>query len=527
MGKIIKSLGKFGKKISSALGSSTAKKIYSTIGKAAERFVESDLGSATIDGIIQGSVHSALTGESYGESVKQAVILNVVGGGDSIADPLSPGENDMVHRLKRLEDEQKGEIIRTKHNAQVIAKFGRDLEDVYKFASREHKVGEEEEDQIQMLEKALRAYGNVVKVEGESVQKLAKALRVDEEERTDEETRMIGEYRDKIDALSKAIEIEREGLQDEAIQEIAGMSAEVLEAAAEEVPIFGAGVATSIATARAIEGAYKLKAVITALTGIDLSHMTTPKIQPKTLEAILDAPGGNVTDLMLTRGLDSKIDKINENLAEVEHMQTSILPRIKKAIEEDRDEITNWSPKRIHPKSVQRFRVPRMQTPSIHIYAAPWDSDSVFIFHVISPHHLNESFFLGFDLEIEYVHYEDLAQHWHSLGAAQEVTGRTFREAYREFFNLASRSTMASDIHKKRLQRSRMSHPIYLGVHNYELSYIAIKSNAMQLVTDEDLQKHVLRGPLHFQRRVIMAALKYGVKVMSRADDIAMMLRDA
>nr|WOJ52114.1 VP5 [Bluetongue virus]WOJ52127.1 VP5 [Bluetongue virus] len=528
MGKIIKSLGKFGKKVGNALTSKTAQKIYKTIGSAAERFAESEIGSATIDGLIQGSVHSIMTGDSYGESVKQAVILNVLGGGDTIADPLSPGENEIYRKLKQLEDEQKGEIVRTKHNTEILRKFGNDLDEVYKFATQEHKVGEHEEDQIKMLEKALKSYIGVFKAENDSIDKLKRALYIESTERTEEETKMISEYRDKIDALRSAIEVEKEGLQEEAIQEIAGMSAEVLEAAAEEVPLFGAGVATSIATARAIEGAYKLKAVISALTGIDLTHLNVPKVQPKTLEAILDVPKGvDIPDLRLTEGLIAKMDKISENISEVDHIQNVIVPKLKKAVEEDKENITDWSEKRIHPKTAQRFKIPQTQKPSMHIYAAPWDSDEVFIFHVISPHHKNESFFLGFDLEIEYVFYEDLTQHWHALGTAQSTYGRTFREAYKEFFLLASNVAGQTAIHQRRLLRSRSNHPIYLGMHDYEVSYAQIKMNAMALVSNEDLQMHILRGPIHFQRRTIVAALKYGIKILTQPDDVSIMLRNA
>nr|WEF49328.1 VP5 protein [Epizootic hemorrhagic disease virus 1]CAN89109.1 VP5 protein [Epizootic hemorrhagic disease virus (serotype 1 / strain IbAr22619)] len=519
MGKFIKQLSKFGKKVGGALTSNTAKKIYKTIGDTAVRFAESDIGSAAIDGLIQGSVQSVLTGESYGETVKRAVLLNVLGAGDEIPDPLSPGEQGIQRKIKELEDEMKGEVVRTKHNEQIIRRFGADLDEVYKFAVSEYKEGVEEKDQFEILKKALTSYGELTKAEFGELKRLEKALQKESSERSKDESLMVKEYRQKIEALKDAIEVESTGIQEEAIQEIAGMSADILESAAEEVPLFGGGVATSIATARAIEGGYKLKKVINALSGIDLSHLRTPKIQPKTLEAILEAPTKEeIKDLSLVEGIQMKLQNLEENRNEILHIQGEILPKLREAMIEDHKEIGDERDKRILPKTAMRFKVPTTQQPVIQIYSAPWDSDDVFMFHCISHHHLNESFFLGFDLELEYVHYEDLTRHWHALGAAQEVVGRSLKEAYSEFFQLAAQIDGAGAIHQKRLIRSKSYHPIYLGAMHYDVAYRELKNNALKIVNDSEVQKHLLRGPKHFQRRAILSALKDGVKLLGGVD---------
>ncbi|AIT40374.1 VP5 [Bluetongue virus 1] len=526
MGKVIRSLSRFGKKVGNALTSNTAKKIYSTIGKAAERFVESEIGSAAIDGLVQGSVHSILTGESYGESVKQAVLLNVLGSGEEIPDPLSPGERGIQAKLRELEDEQRNELVRLKYNDKIKEKFGEELEEVYEFMNGAAKAEVEDEKQFDILNKAVTSYNKILTEEDLQMRRLANALQKEIGERTHAETVMVKEYRNKIDALKNAIEIERDGMQEEAIQEIAGMTADVLEAASEEVPLIGAGMATAVATGRAIEGAYKLKKVINALSGIDLTHLRTPKIEPSVVSTILEYRTKAIPDSALAVSVLSKNRAVQENHKELIHIKDEILPRFKKAMDEEK-EICGIEDKTIHPKVMMKFKIPRAQQPQIHVYSAPWDSDDVFFFHCISHHHANESFFLGFDLSIDLVHYEDLTAHWHALGAAQMAMGRTLSEAYKEFLNMAISNAYGTQMHARRLVRSKMVHPIYLGSLHYDISFLDLRGNAQRIVYDDELQMHILRGPIHFQRRAILGALKFGCKVLGDRLDVPLFLRDA
>ncbi|AIT40384.1 VP5 [Bluetongue virus 1] len=526
MGKVIRSLSRFGKKVGNALTSNTAKKIYSTIGKAAERFAESEIGSAAIDGLVQGSVHSILTGESYGESVKQAVLLNVLGSGEEIPDPLSPGERGIQAKLRELEDEQRNELVRLKYNDKIKEKFGEELEEIYEFMNGAAKAEVEDEKQFDILNKAVTSYNKILTEEDLQMRRLANALQKEIGERTHAETVMVKEYRNKIDALKNAIEIERDGMQEEAIQEIAGMTADVLEAASEEVPLIGAGMATAVATGRAIEGAYKLKKVINALSGIDLTHLRTPKIEPSVVSTILEYRTKAIPDSALAVSVLSKNRAVQENHRELIHIKDEILPRFKKAMDEEK-EICGIEDKTIHPKVMMKFKIPRAQQPQIHVYSAPWDSDDVFFFHCISHHHANESFFLGFDLSIDLVHYEDLTAHWHALGAAQMAMGRTLSEAYKEFLNMAISNAYGTQMHARRLVRSKMVHPIYLGSLHYDISFLDLRGNAQRIVYDDELQMHILRGPIHFQRRAILGALKFGCKVLGDRLDVPLFLRNA
>nr|AMQ36832.1 viral protein 5 [Bluetongue virus] len=523
MGKIIKSLSRFGKKIGDVLTSNTAKKIYAAVGKTAERLATSEIGTATIDGLLQGSVHSMITGESYGESVKQAVLLNVLGRGEELPDPLSPGERGMQVKIQELEDEQRNELVRLKYDEAITRAFGQELREVYNFMTGEAAVEQQNVDQYEVLRKAVDSYGKILDAEDVKMAELARALQKETRERSEVEIKMVKEYRDKIDALKEAIEVERDGMQEEAIQEIAGMTADVLEATAEEVPLIGAGVAATIASGRAIEGAYKLKKVIGALSGIDLSHMRTPKIEPSLLATVLEHRFKEIPDGLLASSVLNKKISVMDNRNEIKHIKQEILPRFKHIMDEER-EMAKREHKIIHPSVMMKFKIPRTLQPQIHIYVAPWDSDEVFFFHCISHHHRNESFFLGFDLGIDVVHFEDLVSHWHALGAAQEARGRTLSEAYKEFLNLSISSTSSSVVHARRMMRSRMVHPIYLGSIHYDITYEALKANAQKIVYDDELQMHVLRGPLHFQRRAILGALKYGVKILGEREDIPLLL---
>nr|AGZ91946.1 outer capsid protein VP5 [Changuinola virus] len=527
MGKIIKALNKFGKKTWDALNSNTAKKIYGTIGRAAEKVANSELGSAAIDGLIQGSVQSIITGESFGDTVKQAVLLNIMGGSEAIPDPLSPGEQSVIKELTSLKEKEKQEQVYNKYHTEVEKIIGREIKEVRDYVVNEVHVETQEEDQIEMLRKALSGYGKIIDHEIRGVDKLSHALKKEIIDRTQAEQKMVVEYRNKIEALEQAVEIEKEAMNEEAIQELISMSTDIVEAAAEEVPIFGAATAVAVASGRAVEGAYKLRQVISMLTGIDLSHLKTPTIQPETLRAILDKKEGiPIEDARLARGLDHKLETLKENINEVKHMESEIVPAIKKAAKEDA-KLLGIQEKFIHPRTAMRFKIPITDQPLIHIYAAPWDSDTVFMFHCIPPHHQPTSFLLGFDLDIEYVYYEDLTASKHILRkGAQIITGRSFQQAYQEFLTLASNVEGGGEIHKRRLLRSHQNHPIYMGNIHYEISYSQLQSNAMELVHNQELQAHVLRGPIHFQRRSILAALKYGIEILGQPLDMKTFLRD-
>nr|QBL15292.1 VP5 [Japanaut virus] len=516
MGKIIKSLKKFGKKAKDVLTSNTAKNIYKSIGKAAEKVVTSDLGNAAIDGILQGSIQAALTGESYGESVKQAVLLSILGDAESIPDPLSPGEQSLGKKLAALEKEAKDEEVFKKFNKMAVDKFGKELEEVRKYVDTVVDVEQADTEQIKAVENAVVGLEKISKYEQTELRKLERALQKENADRTANEMKMVKEYRQKIEALKDAIDTEKEGLKEEAIQEIVSMSTDVAEAIAEEVPIFGATTAAAIASGRAVEGAFKLKKVISSLTGIDLGHVVTPKIQPETLDVVLRSPKGVVPDdRKLLEAVQAKIAVVDENTREIEHLKVGVLPEMKRHAIRDAKAL-ELPDGHIPTKTKLRFKIPSGDTPKLHVYAAPWDSDDVFILHGVPPHHKGDAFMMGIDLELEYVYYEDLTTSVHMLrGDTAEVTARSIEAAYKEFLDLASHLSGSTAMHEKRLLRSKIQHPIYVGCIDYEISFDQMRRNAMELVRNDELQMHVLRGPRKMQRRAIVGALKYGITLLS------------
>ncbi|AGX00992.1 VP5 [Wallal virus] len=518
MGKFINTLNRVGKKTWAALNSSTAKKTYQAIGRVVEKVAQSEIGSAAIDGLIQGTVQSMITGESYGDSIKQAMILNILNTTESLPDPLSPGERSMVKRIKELEADNVNEKVYQKYNDQVIKLMGKEIKEVRDFALGQAKELESEEDQIKILTYAVDKYQEILGHEINGLEKLAKALAKESELRSNDEYKMVKEYRHKIDALMEAIKIEKESLQEEAVQQMVSMATDVLEATAEEVPIFGAATAAAIASGRAIEGAYKLKHVIENLTGINLNHVNTPKIQPETLKVLaLKDTAEEVHDKELIRGIRQKIGNVRENMDEIVHIKEQIMPKFRKAVEDDAKILGLTNKKVIHPVTKMKFKISKSDQPSIHTYAAPWESDYVFMFHCVPPHHQPYSFFLGFDLELDYVFFEDLNAKLHMLNTnAQEVVGRSFKDAYNEFLTLASKTEGSTAIHTRRLARSKTSYPLYLSSDQYEIDFQTLRANAMEIVQNEEFHKHLLRGPLHFQRRAILGALEYGLAIMDR-----------
>ncbi|ALJ92419.1 VP5 [African horse sickness virus 4] len=504
MGKFTSFLKRAGSATKRALTSDSAKKMYRMAGKTLQRVVESEVGSAAIDGVMQGAIQSIIQGENLGDSIKQAVILNVAGTLESAPDPLSPGEQLLYNKVSEIEKMEKEDRVIETHNAKIEEKFGKDLLAIRKIVKGEVDAEKLEGNEIKYVEKALSGLLEIGKDQSERITKLYRALQTEEDLRTRDETRMINEYREKFDALKEAIEIEQQATHDEAIQEMLDLSAEVIETASEEVPIFGAGAANVIATTRAIQGGLKLKEIVDKLTGIDLSHLKVADIHPHIIEKAMLRD--TVTDKDLAMAIKSKVDVIDEMNVETQHVIDAVLPIVKQEYEKYDN--------KYHVRIPGALKIHSEHTPKIHIYTTPWGSDNVFMCRAIAPHHQQRSFFIGFDLEIEYVHFEDTSVEGHILhGGAITVEGRGFRQAYTEFMNAAWGMPTTPELHKRKLQRSMGTHPIYMGSMDYTISYEQLVSNAMRLVYDSELQMHCLRGPLKFQRRTLMNALLYGVKI--------------
>nr|QCU80121.1 VP5 [Palyam virus]QCU80127.1 VP5 [Palyam virus]QCU80128.1 VP5 [Palyam virus] len=509
MGRFVKFLKRAGKTTMNALTSNTAKSIYKTVGKTIQKVAESELGSAAIDGIIQGAARSALEGENLGESIKQAVILNMMGASNAPPDPISPGEHAIYNRLAELEKEEQEDRFFDQNEKEIIDEYGEELRSIRQFGKGMITLEESGMNEMEMIRKSIKGMEKIEQKHTNDLQTLRRGLTKEASMRNQREQELISYFNNNMRVLQDAISIEQEGLHEEAVQEILDMGAEVLETAAEEVPVLGAGAANAIASVRAVEGALKLKEVIQKLSGVDLSHMTYKSLQPDKMSLLLrrNADGDVIQEKDLLEVVDNKLALVREIGDERKHLLENIVPKIEKMYDK------HQKPMKVHAA----MKINKEFHPKIHIYTAPWDSDYVFMFKCVAPHHKERGFFLGFDLELDFVYFEDLKVEAHQLvEGAIEVVGRSFRQIYRDFFYFAWNVSGASEIHKKRLQRSSSAHPIYLGSVDYQISYDQLYSHANQLVTNEELQLHVLRGPLHFQRRTIMAALLHGVEIMTR-----------
>ncbi|ULE62117.1 VP5 protein [Wanken orbivirus] len=517
MGKFMNKLGKIGSSIGRALSSQKAMAIYRGMGDLAQRAASSELGQATINGMIQGAAQSLLQGGDIGSNIKQAVILNIAGANEPTSDPLDPGERQMIRAVADIRHREEADATYIKHSAKIEEILGDEIKHVRDFALKTSSEAQVEENHLEVLDKALVGMNKLVMHQRDGLNKLDVALRKEVAARTSDERRIVGGIRKNFDSIYNALTVEKNALKEEAMQEIVEMSSEVLEHAAEEVPIAGAAVATGIATAKAVEGAYKLKQVISNLSGVSLDHVDFSTITPTTLALMFDDSSmvnGTATDAALMKSVKSKLDVVDEMRREYDHIAKKVVPMLKKEVKNDAG-MLGLKGTAIHPFTKAKMIIPKAQKPAIHVYCAPWDSDDTFFFHCVGGYHMMESFIIGFDLALEYVYYTDIRSEQHRLGvpiASGECM--SFDAAYREFFSLASQVAGGTDIHRKRMERSVTHHPMYMISQRYPTDFVTLRNNAQVLGSDVELQMHLLRGPIKLQRRNLLAALVHGVKLI-------------
>nr|QQY96752.1 VP5 [Equine encephalosis virus 7] len=504
MGRFTKMLSRAGSTIKKAVTSKGAKKMYSALGEMAIKAANSEIGQAAMEGLVHGTLQSAIEGSDYGSNIKQAVLLSVAGRLDAPPDPTSPGEVAMRNALIKLKAEEEEDRVFAKHTREIEQIVGRDVVQLRKIVKRgEVAKGQE----MKTVEDALGGLLKLNDKRADDIRRLTDAINKERADRSTEERAMVAEYMDNINQIKHALEVEQDAMHEEAIQEGLDMAAEVLEHASEEVPVIGAGLATAAASARAIEGGLKVKEIVNKIMGVDLSHIGHKQVLPSTIATIVESKGRTLDEKQMVRSLIEKKNILDEERREVEHVVEEVLPKFKDAVKENGNE---W-----HPKLAHTTYISMTHKPKIHVYSAPYDSDDIMIVKVLSPHHMGAGFFVGFDLALDFVHYVDICPESHPLrGGGIEVTGPSFSSAYREFFDIASQSDDISTVQKRRLLRSSRDHPIYVGSFDYEVSYEMLKANTLSLVHNEELQMHVLRGPKHLQRRMIMAAMMHGVEII-------------
>nr|AVO64744.1 VP5 [Ninarumi virus] len=521
MGKFMNGLSKFGKRVGAALTSETAKRIARATGTAIQRAAESELGSAAIEGVVQGALRAAITGEPLGDSIKTTVIHNLTGVDPATPDPLNVSEQRVTQELHEVERRVREDELREKIKDLEIVKDQQELKTqltkVKNYLDKEMKAEIAEENQIEVLESAVKSMELLAVNQDEGLQKIRRALVKENRERTAAERRIVTEVKQRYDVLAEAVNTERDSIQEEAVQEIIDISTEVLEHAAEEVPVGGAAVATGIATARAVAGAFKLKKIIEDLSGVSLPHADFPVVSPSTVQDMLRLSNQQteVPEHLILQSINRKLQHVDVLRKEVGHFTKEVLPVVKAKAAEDQRKY-GMQGKALHPLTKARLAPSVREEAGVHIYSAPWDSDQVFFLYVVGPMHAAQAFFLGFDLFNEFVFYADVEappnQYARRAAADTEVYG--FTQVYREFFMHASRG---SDVrmHVERLQRSMFSAPIHIGKLTPRAHYGELREHAMRIGQDVELQKHILRGPLSMQRRNILGAVLHGATVLN------------
>ncbi|RXF19129.1 hypothetical protein EG859_15365, partial [Enterococcus faecalis] len=118
---------------------------------------------------IQGAARSVLEGENLGDSIKQAVILNVMGAANSPPDPLSPGEHAIYTRLSELEKEEEEDKFYEQNESQIINEYGSELRKIRQFGKGIINLEETGMTEIELIKKSLEG---MEKIEGKHTKEL-------------------------------------------------------------------------------------------------------------------------------------------------------------------------------------------------------------------------------------------------------------------------------------------------------------------------------------------------------------------
>nr|QWE80476.1 outer capsid protein 2 [Corriparta virus] len=513
MGKITNALSKFGGAVSKAVKSNTAKKIFKAAIDGAGRVASSEIGQRAIAGLIEGAASAALTGESYGEEIKRAVILNVAGVNDIVTDPLNPIEHALALKVNNLDKTIRSNADIDKYGKVLkkIEGIGSELEKVEKYLQISHETEISEQDEIIALEAAMKAMGMVVGQEKKNLAILEKALRKEDKARTADEKRMIDYMKKNYEHLAEIANKEKESIIEEALEQTIDIGGEIAEHLAAEVPLVGEGIAAGMATARGAVQIYKLGKVISDLTNTPIHHVELPMITPEGLQVLYEEPEPT-EDQNLLRIVSSKLRHVDEVDKEVKHLSDKVVPAVIRQATAD-SLAMGGNGKGVPMRSRAVNHVPRNQRPAIHFYTAPWDSDFVVIFHVIAPYSSDASFILALDLATDYVGYYDIYKDYTS-DCCETDPYFNLQYAVDDFLMEASAVGGSTEIHAERLQRGIGTSAIYVGSQEYRVSFEAMREHAKAIVQDSTIQMHLLRGPLSMQRTSLLNALMHGVSIL-------------
>nr|P21230.1 RecName: Full=Outer capsid protein VP5 [Broadhaven virus]AAA42802.1 viral protein 5 [Broadhaven virus] len=399
-------LNRIGSGITRAARSDTTKRIPSAAGRAVERVAASEIGQRAIAGVVEGAATAALTGESVGESVKRAVILNVAGVHQTVPDPLNPVEIETQAKLRELDLANKREEAQIRHNKSMLQKEAQILGEVQHLMTVQEHVDQAKYEV--RSGRALQAAQAIVKGERQQLDRVTKALIRENEMRTTDERKLIEGMRHNYSALAKSVDADS-ALIEEAVEQTVDIGGEIAEHATASIPFVGEAVSAGMATARGAMQIYRLGKTIHAITGLHTNHCEIPAIHQGAIETLLtsDSP---TSDASLAQITSSRVRHLREIESELAHLDAEVKPAMQQMCQDIAKLAPDHLKKRrgvIHMNAAHELRVPLKQRPMIHSYTSPWDSDYVLILHVVGPYHSGQAFVFCLDLALDQFHFEE------------------------------------------------------------------------------------------------------------------------
>nr|AZJ37619.1 VP5 [Umatilla virus] len=517
MGKISNAISKFGTGIKRAAKSDITKTILQAAASGVTRFAESEVGQRTIEGLVQGTAQTVLTGGSLGENVKRAVVTNVLGTHDIVTDPLDPVKHQMAAQLDEIKDKVESDKLRAEMATVVKSKLtpiNTELTKIENHLKQVHNNDKIERNEIEILESAIKALSHVVEIDQKGLKRLRHVLQKEERNRSSEEKAILNAMATNYESLRSMIARERDGLIEEAVEQTLDISGEIAEHLAAEVPLVGETLATGIATGRGVVQMYRLGQLIAEMGNLPMDHVVLPAITQGSLEVMLTTDD-SLEEQHLMQILESKIEHVDSIKREVDHLSENVVPIITTAAHQESLRLGGKGT--TIPQTVKAaLHIPKKSRPAIHFYTAPWDSDYVVMFHVVGPYHSGESFLLCVDLATDYIsRYDIYVPGHHASNPRIQKDVMTLQMAMDEFLREASQVGGSTQIHQERLARGVGQKAIYIGSQPYTSFYSSMYRNAEKLVREREVQMHVFRGPIALQRRTLLNVLMHGIVIIN------------
>lgn len=516
MGRVTNKLATFGGKLKNALTSKAAKNVYKWVGNTAQAVLSSELGQSAVQGVVAGLATSALTGTSAGEEVKKAVILNVLGVHDAVPDPNAPSEHKLLDRVRELEVEQVKERFETKHIQKIEEALNEqektDLKTVKEYITKVEKGEAIEQQEIEILGQAVRGYESLMNKYDRDLRKVKSAIQREDYARTEEERKIVAALERNYKAIKQTLDVEREAIKEEATQQIVDIGGEIAASLLEEIPIAGSALAADATAVRGAVQIYELSNAISTLTNLPTDHLEPPHVAPHVIKELVVGTEREGGELALAN-IDYKLSHMENLKKELRHLRETVVPRVAEVnAEVERREGVKTN--KIQGEARMIFKLAASEAPGVHCYTSCWDSDYVVIFHVISPYVQQQAFLLCIDLMTEVVHFEDIyAPRAMAIPYAAGEAPRMFHVVMREFLEMSAAEAKGMGLHSERLLRGVREAPLYINSMVTRIPYEQKRQHALQLATDAAVQKHLLRGPLAFQRRALLNALLHGVAI--------------